>query len=481
MFLTSLVILCIHTGMFWFVWDRFYNDRIHQPFVLRGNWLILLVYVILLFTFSRIYGGYKIGYLRVSEVVYSQFLTLLFVNFITYCQISLIGRWLLNIWPMVFLTLAEMAATVLWALVSNWIYFRLYPPRRMIIVYGNDSAAGLIKKMNQRADKYKICASISIEEGLDEVFRQIQNYESVIICDVKTQLRNKLVKYCFDHSIRIYITPKISDIILRGAEDINLFDTPLLLCRNKGLTFEQRFMKRALDLLLSSVAIVLTSPFMLIVAIAIKCYDGGPVLFKQKRCTLGGKVFEIYKFRSMIVDAEKNGNAHPATQDDPRITPVGRIIRKTRLDELPQLFNILLGDMSVVGPRPERVEHVERYTKEIPEFSFRLKVKGGLTGYAQIVGKYNTSAYDKLKLDLMYIENYSFLMDLKLILMTIKIMFMKESTEGFSAEDIESKHLNISDSISPVAAVGAKKQEPQSAFLTSVAEPERPEEELAVK
>ena len=219
--------------------------------------------------------------------------------------------------------------------------------------------------------------------------------------------------------------------MIRSSECLQLFDTPLLLLRNKGLTFEERFAKRLMDILISATALIVFSPIMLVIAIAIKMYDGGPVFFKQKRCTQGGKVFEIHKFRSMIVDAEKEGMVIPATDKDPRITPVGAFIRMTRLDELPQMFDILVGNMSVVGPRPERVEHVEKYTAEIPEFAYRLKVKGGLTGYAQIYGKYNTSPYDKLKLDLMYVQNYSILLDLKLLLMTIKIIFMKESTEGF--------------------------------------------------
>ena len=137
----------------------------------------------------------------------------------------------------------------------------------------------------------------------------------------------------------------------------------------------------------------------------------------------------------MIVDAEKNGAVIPCKNGDPRITRVGRFIRKTRLDELPQLLNILKGDMSIVGPRPERVEHVEKYTAELPEFISRLQVRGGLTGYAQVYGKYNTSAEDKLKLDLMYIENMSLWMDLKLVFLTVKIMFIPESTEGFDTHE----------------------------------------------
>ena len=226
------------------------------------------------------------------------------------------------------------------------------------------------------------------------------------------------------------MTPKISDTIIRGADSIHLFDTPLLLCRNMGITAEQRLAKRMLDIVVSAAALLIASPFMALTALAIKLYDGGPVIYKQKRLTLDGKVFEIYKFRSMVVDAEKETGARLAQEHDSRITPVGRIIRKIRFDELPQLFNIFRGDMSVVGPRPERPEIAQEYRETMPEFDFRLKVKAGLTGYAQVMGKYNTTPYDKLKLDLMYIENYSILLDIKLILMTIKVLLMPSSTEG---------------------------------------------------
>lgn len=226
--------------------------------------------------------------------------------------------------------------------------------------------------------------------------------------------------------------PKISDIIIRSAESLHMFDTPLLLSRNTGLNIEQRVLKRIMDIVCSILALLVTSPIMLITALAIKLYDRGPVFFGQNRCTENGKVFMIYKFRSMIVDAEKDGRPIPATERDPRITPIGQIIRTLRIDELPQFINILKGDMSLVGPRPERIEHVEKYTEAIPEFEYRMKVKGGLTGYAQVYGKYNTTAYDKLKMDLMYIENYSILLDIEILFQTVKILLMRESTEGFS-------------------------------------------------
>jgi lipopolysaccharide/colanic/teichoic acid biosynthesis glycosyltransferase len=217
--------------------------------------------------------------------------------------------------------------------------------------------------------------------------------------------------------------------MIMSSEKIHMFDTPLLLFRNCGLTVEQQVIKRIFDIICSVLMFIVLSPLFLLIAILIKCYDGGPVLYKQERLTKDGKIFMVYKFRSMRVDSEQHG-ARLAMKGDSRVTPVGKVLRNIHFDELPQLFNIIKGDMSLVGPRPERPEIAAQYTKEIPEFSYRLKVKAGLTGYAQVYGKYNTTPYDKLKLDMTYIENYSFVLDLQLIATTIKILFQKENTEG---------------------------------------------------
>lgn len=352
-------------------------------------------------------------------------------NVSIYLETVLLSVRFVTVAPMILLSIIDVFIALLWVLISEEMFRTLFPPRNILLLYQEYDPTALLKKVKSRRDKYIIRESFNVDEEWDKVLRKIDLYDAVFLCDIHSPLRNQLLKYCYSKGIRVYITPKISDIIIRSSEDMHLFDTPLLLSRNSGLTFDQKFFKRILDIVVSLIALVVTSPVMLLIAIAIKVYDRGPVFFMQERCTIGGKVFKIHKFRSMIENAEKNGEVIPATEDDDRITPIGKIIRKTRLDELPQFIDILKGDMSVVGPRPERVEHVEQYTKEVPEFEYRLKVKGGLTGYAQIYGKYNTTAYDKLKLDLMYIQNYSFLLDLKLIMMTVKIIFMKESTEGF--------------------------------------------------
>ncbi|MCI8349846.1 MAG: sugar transferase [Oscillospiraceae bacterium] len=439
LFVLCLLLVAALTALFGYVWYDRYSNTIVSPFFRKGNWVVIGIYGVLLFAFAQIYGGFKVGFLKQGNVLYSLCLSILFVNVVTYFQVSLIGRHLMETMPFIYLTLADIAVCMLWVMFSSHIYQWLYPPRQMLLIFGSDMGSNLVEKVNARREKYHICETISAEESVEMLEEKILHYESVIICDVKAELRNRLLKFCFSNSVRVYITPKISDVILRGADDINLFDIPLVLCRNNGLTFEQRLAKRIMDLLLSSIALVLASPFMLITALVIKLYDHGPVLYKQVRLTEGGREFEIYKFRSMRVDAEKETGAILAGKEDDRITPVGKIIRAIRFDELPQIINILKGDMSIVGPRPERPELAKEHEKSMPEFSFRLKVKAGLTGYAQILGRYNTLPYDKLKFDLMYISRYSLLLDIKLILMTIKILFMKDSTEGVDYEKEEKK------------------------------------------
>ena len=433
--LEALVEVVILTCLYFAFWSDEYNAlHILSAFSGYGHWIIIAIYAILTMVMLSAFDGLLFGYLRMSDMLLSQTLCMFIVNFVTYWQLCLIDDELLSALPMVKLMVADMVLIVICVFLYTWIYHKIYAPKKMVMVIGRRDAVSLKFKMETRPDKYHIEKIISAEEDFASICKQLSEYEAVIINDVPAEVRNQILKFCYKHEIRTYVTPKLSDIIVRGATDITLFDTPLLLVKGNGLTPTQRLFKRLLDLAICLPAAIIAAPIMLVVAIAIKLEDGGPVFFKQARATLHGDVFNILKFRSMIVDAEKEGHAIPATDKDPRITKVGNIIRPCRIDELPQLLNIIKGDMSIVGPRPERVEHMEMYSENIPEFIFRTKVKGGLTGYAQIYGKYNTSAYDKLRLDLMYIENYSIIQDLKLIFLTLRILFKKESTEGFDAQ-----------------------------------------------
>jgi lipopolysaccharide/colanic/teichoic acid biosynthesis glycosyltransferase len=300
----------------------------------------------------------------------------------------------------------------------------------MLLIYGTENALDLKFKMETRQDRYAVTEVVPWTVGWDSLEEAIGRHDSVIINDVPGMERNDILKYCYSRGIRTYVVPKITDIIIKGAPDITLFDTPLMLVRGRGLSKDQETIKRIEDLLLCLVAFIPFVVVLIFTALAIKIDDHGPVFFTQDRVTKGGKVFRMYKFRSMKVHSEKEETYHGAEENDPRITRVGRIIRRFRIDETPQLINILKGDMSWVGPRAEHLVDLQNRTAEVEDYPIRLKVKAGLTGYAQIYGKYNTSSYDKLRLDLLYIEKYSILMDIKLILMTVRIIFKKESTEG---------------------------------------------------
>lgn len=445
--LEGLAEILLLTLIYYLVWKFNYRDLGMNPYYGNGKFLLAGVYLLLLFVIFQLCDSFKFGHLKLMDILISQGIAVLIVNALTYFQLCLIINRIVTPLPLIGLTLVDFVIAAIMVYFYTAIYHKFYVPRDMVLVYGNDNAVILKFKMDTRSDKYNVSTLINVEQGLEKIKEEIDTHDAVIINDVPAQIRNDILKYCYGKKKRTYLVPKITDLISRGAEEITLFDTPLLLVRGRGLNFSQRAIKRLMDIILCLIAMIPGSVIMLIVAIAIKLEDGGPVFFRQKRVTLDGEEFDILKFRSMIVDAEKEGISIPAVGKDPRITKVGNIIRATRVDELPQILNILKGEMSIVGPRPERIEHVEKYSKDIPEFVYRNKVKGGLTGYAQIYGKYNTSAYDKVRLDLMYIENYSLLLDIKLIFLTLQIMLKKESTEGFDmAEKLEAEKQRLLDS-----------------------------------
>lgn len=429
------------------IWINWYEEALYFD---KGNYVVGLSYVVILGAFVNLYGCLKIGVMRLHEVIYSFFLSTLITNFIMYLELSLIARAMLNPLPMVLNMVYQTAIIVLGSVSANTVYFRLYKARNILALFGpNEWDKETVRKMKLIKERYNISKGMSVDHhNMDEIKSEIDRFEAVLICDFDKALKDEVLRYTYATRKRIYLLPSANDIIINNCYQSQIFDTPVLICRNRGLSIEQAILKRAMDILVSGLGILITSPIMIVIAIAIKLCDGGPVLFKQNRVTQNGRIFNVLKFRSMIVDADKDG-AQKAVDNDKRITPVGRVIRAIRMDELPQLFNILKGDMSLVGPRPERTENVHEYVTMYPEFDLRHRVKGGLTGYAQVYGKYNTSPQDKLNMDLIYIENYSILLDIKLLIMTVKILFMKESTEGFDAsvnENVEKPNIKDADS-----------------------------------
>jgi len=422
-----------------YVWFNYVNVMLDKTYIMKGNFLVIGVYALIITYFISFFGGFKIGVNKKSNVIISQIIGLLISNGIYFIVTVMMAGYMSYIpkflcyYGCTFVVQAVLVTIISYLFMT--LYYKVFPPYKVLNIKGNHEN-NLAFKFASRNDKYNVAGEISFDADIAEIDKMVDDYDAILINDVPSEKRNRILKICFAKGKRVYITPKISDIIIRSADTLAVFDTPLLLANNSTLNITERVIKRAFDIFLSAFGLIILSPLMILISLAIFLYDRGPVFYRQTRYTKNGKTFRILKFRSMIPNAEKDGVARLAAEKDDRITPVGKFIRATRLDELPQFFNILSGDMSFVGPRPERPEIADEYEKELPEFAFRLRVKAGLTGYAQIFGKYNTTSYDKLKLDMIYVENCSLLMDLKLLLLTLKVIFMKESTEGLEEGQI---------------------------------------------
>lgn len=386
----------------------------------------------------KIYGGFPIGIKKTKEIVYSMFLATFVTDIISYFELSImrINFPNVNFWHDLFaligIVILQIIMINIFASLGNYWYFEINPPAKVLVVYGDkEGLVNFVAKINKYKKQYEITSLISVQ---DETLEQtILDNQMVFLYSIADVDKRRLLEYCYQHDKVTFITPELSDIITKHSIHTLVDDVTVLESRVTGLTFEQSVIKRACDIVVSGIGLIIASPVMLLEALAIKLEDGGPVFFKQPRVTKDGKAFNVLKFRTMIVDADKN-KKRLASEGDDRITKVGKVLRKLRIDELPQFLNILKGEMSIVGPRPEQVEITEKYVEILPEFKYRLKVKAGLTGLAQILGKYNTTPKDKLILDLMYIEQYSIWVDLKLMLQTAKVLFKSDSTEGVQGE-----------------------------------------------
>ena len=412
------------------VWFLYYAARTASPYYYWGNWIVVALFFVLYILFCRIYDGFLISINRISEIVYSQALSSVISDFLLYAVICLLSKRLVNPLPLFGALVVQVLLSGLWAYCAHRWYFSKFPAKRTAVIY--DVREGLERLVEEYGleKKFKIQIAMNVQQALanKELLNQM---DTVFLSGIHSHDRNILLKYCVEKDINVYVIPRIGDVLMSGAQSMHMFHLPMLQVGRYRPSPVYLALKRGFDILASGIATVILSPVFAATAIAIKRYDGGPVFYKQQRLTKDGKIFEVLKFRSMRVDAEKDGVARLSTGDkDDRITPVGRFTRMVRIDELPQLLNILKGDMTICGPRPERPEIAAQYEEELPEFRLRLQAKAGLTGYAQVYGKYNTTPYDKLVMDLMYIAHPSFLQDLQIMFATVKILFMRESTSG---------------------------------------------------
>lgn len=413
-------------------WMLYYQEKMWtQPFYRRGNWLMALLYILVYMVYGHIYDAFLVSLVRISELIYSQCLSAFITDAIMYIISWLLIRHLPAVWPLLLVFGVQILISAIWSTIVHQWYFNSFEAKQTVVVYDNREGVEQLLEEYGLDKKFHVKKVINTAECMQEKLENLSDTDVIFLCGVHSHERNVILKYCIANHISVYVIPRIGDVLMSGAKRMHMLHLPILMVERYNPRIEYLFIKRLFDVLLSGIALILLSPIFLITAIAVKVTDGGSVFYRQTRLTKDGKKFDVLKFRSMRIDAEKDGVARLSTGDkDDRITKVGHIIRKVRIDELPQLFNILKGDMTIVGPRPERPEIAAQYEEILPEFALRLQVKAGLTGYAQVYGKYNTTPYDKLQMDLMYISKPSMLEDLRIIFATIKILFVPESTEG---------------------------------------------------
>lgn len=398
----------------------------------------LSTYCMILLLLTIIYGRYDVGRRKKKPIVFSLTLSQVLTDLVTYFELTIMKTneannttfKLENLGILLLVMVIQFVVIMLMTAVGEAFYFWINNAEKCLIVTSDSTEAKRVQTAITSFVRRFEPAGI-IDYNSDRLEEAMLSADTIFLYEVPVEKRTEIVNFCYQNLKNVYFNPHIADILERNSKSVTVDDISFFASEFHTITFEQRIVKRLMDIFISLIGLVLTSPILLISAIAIKKFDGGSVLFKQKRATVHGKVFEIYKFRTM---RENVGN-YSVTENDDRVTKPGHFLRKYRIDELPQLFNILKGDMSLVGPRPEMLENVEDYTRELPEFRYRLRMKAGLTGYAQIIGKYNTSSRDKLMLDLMYIENYSILKDVQLLFQTVLVLFKADdSTEAFKTD-----------------------------------------------
>lgn len=434
----------ITVGLFYvfFLLFRYGSLQNLNSYGFRYNYFVAILYGAMIVFFMRTYNAYLVGYSRIRALVLGQSLSQVLSIVILYIIISL--AWDHFNSPFIFfpMLIIQFIVNVIWSYFGNSYYYRLIGRKRTLLIYRNqvDKRRFGIVQDNPMGRIYQITEELQYDGSFPEIQKKLNGFDAIFVAGLNSTCRNGILKYCKENNIDGFFLPHIGDTIMQAAKHVKTFDAPVLYVNRKELDPEFAVIKRLFDIVSSGIALILLSPIILITALVIHFYDGGPAFYRQTRLTRDGKEFQILKFRSMRVDAEKDGVARLSKgENDDRITPIGRIVRRYRLDEIPQLWNILKGDMSVVGPRPERPEIAEEYYKKMPDFKLRLQVKAGLTGYAQIYGKYNTAPYEKLEFDLLYINNMSILIDLQLCFATLITLFKKDSTEGVEGVTAESE------------------------------------------
>lgn len=414
--------LFLWTAVFGYAWFHYYNfhNITGEKYYFWGYVTLLTLYTALNLLLGKVFSAFHVIHQQWIEVLLSHGYTVILANIATYLELALIGRWkfMMHVTPMIAVTVVNFLTGLIWSALVRRIYASIYPAHEVILIYGDQSTASLEAELQNRSERYHLKTRMPLDAGREKIIEEIQRHESVMLGDMSSEDREFYIRYCYEHKKRCYCQTTLSDILLMSSEKVFVSDMTLQVFRNCGLTVEQRIVKRIFDICLSLIIIGVFFWLYLLIAIYIKVTDGGPVLIWKECLTKNGRHFRQYKFRTTPVG---NTEANPTEW-----IRGGHFLMASHLDELPQFLNILRGEMSVVGPYPEKVQTAEKYEKNHPEFAYRLSVKAGLIGYAKVHGKYSSSKKNQLKMDFYYIQNYSFALDLRILAATLKVVLEPE-------------------------------------------------------
>ena len=397
--------------------------------------LTVLLSVFLIFFFN-IYGLFSLLRKRLTEIFLNLIVAVTNIFIAAMAVTFFMREFEYSRFVIIYSAVFGFILLMLWQYVMHKIEVKHLPIPTVFIAAGRDEQQKLQTKIRKTygLEKSTLKFANADEENKlneDETKKQIECSDIVLIGEsLPVDQKEHIFRLANEKMKMIILVPTLYEISCSKMYLWQIDDLPTQRVSRMLLTLEQRALKRTLDIVVATIGIVILWPVMLITAVIVKLDSPGPAIYSQVRVGRFGKEFKVHKFRSMRQDAEAKTGPVLAGENDPRITKFGHFMRATRLDELPQLFNVLKGEMSIVGPRPERPFFVEQFIKEKPEYAYRHNVKPGITGLAQIAGKYNTTAYDKLVYDLIYIQNVSVIYDLTLMLQTLKVLITKESTEG---------------------------------------------------
>ena len=399
---------------------------------------MLPVQVILTGLLFNINGLYTIERKRFAEILLSVAVSMIQMLVLMMALTFFIREFALSRGVLLWCAGMDFALLAIWRHLL-WRYVRAHQNTRGVMLIGSEEECQHVyHRMKQQPQLAMELRSVCTDLKNSDWETAAEQVDVLIICpDIRLKDKAKIVHYCNLHEKQALLIPNAYEVFCSGMTLDKIDDVPVFRPQRLCLTLEQRSLKRILDIVVALLGFLAALPFMLLTAIAIKIFDPGPVFYSQERSGRYEKPFKVYKFRTMRVDAEKLSGPMLAQENDPRITRLGAFLRAVRLDELPQIWNVLVGDMSIVGPRPERPFFVEQFKQEIPEYVYRMNVKPGITGLAQVYGKYNTTAYDKLIYDLVYIQNAGIRTDLTIIIQTVRVLFQKSATEG--VHDVRTK------------------------------------------